>query len=132
MGDALYKVANVELIFELQMENFSLVPQLNINVSFLLQNFAQNAVQSVEIIRLHSSFQVSIRGTNCLKTAITATDRSLRQDAVFGFEDPVLGRTPIAEKVTASFTVKLNVTEVKFGTTASLSRTVCRFNTALD
>jgi len=86
----------------------------------------------VEIIRLHRSLKVSLRSSNCLKTAIAATDGPLRKNAVFGFEDPVLGRTLIAEKVAAGFTVELNVTEVKFRTATSLSRAVCSLDTTLD
>ena len=86
----------------------------------------------MEIIRLHCSLKVSLCSANCLKTAIATTDGSFGEDAVFGFEDPVLGRTSIAEKVAASFTVELNVTEVKFRTATSLSRAVCSLDTALD
>ena len=107
------EIADVELLFKLNVEGFRFRKQHHIDVHFLLADFGENFVYVVEVVGVDGCLQFGLVLLNECSTSVATADKTLLVLAGFRFVDPVPARAQFAKEALARLTEVPDVFKVE-------------------
>ena len=114
MGHGVDKGFDVQFLFELQVKDFGLVLQLDVNVDVIVGNIGVGAVHCVKAHALHGADQVILALVDAVEAVLAPAHWPLLLLAIHRFVDPLALGAAEAEEALAAFTVVTDIFEVEF------------------